>query len=183
MDYLLALPEQLDRHSGTNYSHTVYDILQKYKVCKENLGWFVTDNAYANDACNEALGEIYGFDKSFKRVRCAAHCINLAAQAIMYGTDKESFENAEKHVPEEEEFLRMWRREGPLVTLMDIIYSVNTPYLNELLEGYQIEEKKMLPVAGLSSEIHLTLSRSQEYKTKAVPLRAKGKTVPDPTVH
>jgi hypothetical protein len=65
----------------------------------------------------------------------------------MFGKNKEAFENEDANIPEEEEFLEQWRKEGPLGTLCDLINSINTPQLIQLFEQYQVD-KNMPPQKG-----------------------------------
>jgi hypothetical protein len=56
------------------------------------------DNAYNNDAAVKKLGSKYGFVASHRRLRCAAHTINLVGQAVMFGSNKDAFDNEEANI-------------------------------------------------------------------------------------
>jgi hypothetical protein len=133
VDYMLALPAQLGQHSGINYAEVIGNVLDTFKITKERLGYFVTDNASTNDTCLDYLGAKFGFNKAHRHARCACHILNLVAQQFMFGKNKESFENKNTNIPEEE-FLEQWRKKGPLGTLCDLINSINTPQLVQLFE-------------------------------------------------
>jgi len=45
----------------------------------------------------------------------------------MFGKNKEAFKNEDANIPEEEEFLEQWQKEGPLRTLYNLINLINTP--------------------------------------------------------
>ena len=99
VDYLIALPEQISRHSGINYAEVVGNTLDSFNISKERLGYFVTDNASNNDTALDTLAVKYSFIKEHRRTRCACHVLNLVAQSIMWGKDKESFENSDENIP------------------------------------------------------------------------------------
>lgn len=99
VDYLIALPQQLGRHTGINFAEVIGDVLAQFKVTKESLGYFVTDNAGNNDTCLDHLATVFGFNKNHRRIRCAAHTLNLVAQSIMFGKDKEAYENDKQNIP------------------------------------------------------------------------------------
>ena len=63
----------------------------------------------------------------------------------MFGIDKESFENDEENLPEEEIFLNEWR-ESPLGTLCDVLNYIKTLQQYEKLELFQIKANERLPV-------------------------------------
>jgi hypothetical protein len=42
VDYMLALPVQLGQHSGINYAEVIGNVLDTFKITKEQLGYFVT---------------------------------------------------------------------------------------------------------------------------------------------
>jgi hypothetical protein len=56
------------------------------------------DNAYNSDAAIKKLGSKYGFVASHRRLRCSAHTINLVGQAVMFGSNKDAFDNEEANI-------------------------------------------------------------------------------------
>jgi hypothetical protein len=40
----------------------------------------------------QCLGHEYDFDPGERRIRCAAHAINLAVQSMLYGNKRDNFE-------------------------------------------------------------------------------------------
>lgn len=97
VDYLLALPAQLGKRSGFKIAEVLENILARFGVTKQKMGWFITDNAPNNDTAMEHLSKVFSFDKSYKRCRCAAHIINLCAQAILFGKEAKAFENEKEN--------------------------------------------------------------------------------------
>ena len=98
-DYLLGLPILHGKHCGDNIAEVVSKTLQAFSVDKQRVGYFVLDNATNNDTAMAALGDEYGFYAPHRRLRCACHILNLGAQTIIWGRDRESFENKDKNLP------------------------------------------------------------------------------------
>jgi len=127
IDYMLALPAQLGQHSGINYAEVIGNVLNIFKITKERLGYFITDNAHINNTCLDYLAVKFSFNKAYRCTHYACHILNLVTQQLMFGKNKEAFKNKDVNIPEEEEFLEQWRKEGLLGTLYDLINLINTP--------------------------------------------------------
>ncbi|EFQ91228.1 hypothetical protein PTT_11999 [Pyrenophora teres f. teres 0-1] len=56
------------------------------------------NNAYNNDAAIKKLSSKYGFVASHRRLRYTAHTINLVGQAVMFGSNKDAFDNEEANI-------------------------------------------------------------------------------------
>ena len=93
VNYLIALPEQLGRHTRINYAAVIGNILAHFKVTKESLGYFVTNNTGNNNTCLDYLATVFNFRKDNRRIQCAAYTLNLITQLIMFGKDKDAYEN------------------------------------------------------------------------------------------
>ncbi|TKA59147.1 hypothetical protein B0A49_13257 [Cryomyces minteri] len=176
-DFLLALPEQLGQHSGFNYAEVVGSVIARYDISKK-LGFFVTDNASNKDTCLEYLADEFGFDKCQRRLRCTAHIVNLVAQSVLFGKDKESFENADENIPEEEQFLAEWRKEGPPGTLIDILNCIDTPQKHQLFYSYQHEENALLPTPDSKTLDVIKPYYIEKLNRERAACRAKGKRPP-----
>ena len=144
LDYLVSLPELHGKHSGRNIASVVRATLETFKIDEKSLGYFVLDNAANNETVVDVLSEEYNICALYRRLRCTCHIINLAAQTVIWGKDKEAFENANVNVDEEEKFMEEWRKHGPIGVLFDVITSICTPQTRQLLERFQIEEAKRL---------------------------------------
>jgi len=79
VDYMLTLPTQLGQHSGINYAEVISNVLNTFKITKERLGYFITDNAHTNDTCLDYLAVKFSFNKAYRRARCAYYILNLVA--------------------------------------------------------------------------------------------------------
>jgi hypothetical protein len=83
VDYLLGLPELHGAHSGDNIASVVSATMQLFGVDAEKVGYFVLDNAYNNDTAVAALADEYGFEATYRRLRCCCHILNLGAQLVI----------------------------------------------------------------------------------------------------
>ena len=75
---LLSIPSISDSHTGENTAKGIVDIITEFSL-ENRIGYFVLDNAANNDRALEALGSSFGFDPRKRRIRCAAHIVNLVA--------------------------------------------------------------------------------------------------------
>ncbi|KAM4067764.1 hypothetical protein HRG_009843 [Hirsutella rhossiliensis] len=57
----------------------------------DTVGYFTLDNAANNDTCMEDLAFEHGFSPEERRIRCAAHILNLCVRAMLYGSKQENF--------------------------------------------------------------------------------------------
>jgi hypothetical protein len=58
----------------------------------------VLDNVFNNDTAIAALGAKFGFKSKHCRLHCSAHTINLVGQSIIFGSNKDAFNNNNKHL-------------------------------------------------------------------------------------
>ena len=63
VNYLITLPEQLGRYTRINYTAVIGDILAYFKVTKESLSYFITDNTKNNNTCLNYLATVFNFKK------------------------------------------------------------------------------------------------------------------------
>ena len=87
----------------------------------------VLDNASNNDVAVEYLAQLYGFIAAWHRLRCGPHTINLVGQTVMFGKDKDAYENSLLYEKDDEQFMADWRRQGPLGVFLDIVNYISTP--------------------------------------------------------
>ncbi|PNP37194.1 hypothetical protein TGAMA5MH_10911 [Trichoderma gamsii] len=117
---LLSIPSINGSHTGEAIAKGVGEIIKEFGL-EKRVGYFVLDNAGNNNTAVEALGRMFGFSPSKRRLRCTAHIVNLVATQIMYGKDLKAFE-AESDAPRAlQEDLDLWRRKGALGKLRNII--------------------------------------------------------------
>jgi hypothetical protein len=115
-------------------------MLQTFGITKGQLGYFVLDNATNNDKAIEALADEFSFSPRHRRLRCTRHILNLGAQQVVFGKDREAFENSGINLQNEEEFMEEWRQAGPIAVLLDVLVSICTPQAREILDGFQRDE-------------------------------------------
>ena len=76
---MLTLPTQLGQHLGINYAEVISNVLNTFKITKERLGYFITNNAYINDTYLDYLAVKFSFNKTYRRARYAYYILNLVA--------------------------------------------------------------------------------------------------------
>jgi hypothetical protein len=92
-DFVLGLPELYRQHNGVNIAGVVAATLTNLGVNQDSVGYFVLDNAYNNDTAVASLANLYGFQTVERRLRCCCHILNLGAQVIIWGKDRDAYEN------------------------------------------------------------------------------------------
>lgn len=92
-DLPIDLPQVTGAHSGERIASCIDNTLKKFRITASKLGYFMLNNAYNNDAAIKTLGSKYGFVASQRRLRCSAHTINLVGQAVIFGSNKDAFDN------------------------------------------------------------------------------------------
>ena len=122
---LLGLRRLRGPHSGENMAQQVISVLNDFQI-KDNLGYFVLDNATSNDTCVKAILEELRPDLNpqHRRLRCLGHIINLAAKAFVFGTDADAFEmeaDGLRALADEAKELNLWRKKGPVGKLHNVI--------------------------------------------------------------
>ena len=79
MDYILTLPTQLGQHLGINYTEVISNVLNIFKITKERLSYFITNNTHINNTCLNYLAVKFSFNKAYRRAYYAYHILNLVA--------------------------------------------------------------------------------------------------------
>jgi hypothetical protein len=62
----------------------ILPLLQRFSINKDNLGYFVLNNALNNNTTLVELVKTMGFDIKQKRLRCIGHVLNLIAKAYLF---------------------------------------------------------------------------------------------------
>ncbi|KAI0615791.1 hypothetical protein TUN199_12282, partial [Pyrenophora tritici-repentis] len=62
-----------------------------------------------------------------RRLRCGPHTLNLIGQMLLWGEEKESYDNEETERVNEAENMATWRGDGPLGVLLAVINYIKTP--------------------------------------------------------
>lgn len=151
-DLPIALPQLTGSHSGERIAEIIDKTLVAFSIIFGRIGYFVLDNAYSNDTAVAALASKYSFIASQHRLRCGPHTLNLVGQMIIFGFDKDAYENDQDDYKQEATYLREWRQQGPLSVLMDIINYIKTPQQHELFASFQRESNEK---AGLPKQDYL----------------------------
>jgi hypothetical protein len=144
-DLPIDLPQLAGSHMGGAIASTLIKTLEVYGITRNKLGYFVLDNATNNDTAIAALACVYNFDATHQRLRCSPHMLNLISQAIIFGADREAYNNAAEQLTTEELYLQEWRKDGPLGVLIDFINYIKTPQQYELFREFQRAANAELP--------------------------------------
>ena len=98
----------------------IQPLLEHFNINKDNLGFFMLDNAPNNNTILIELGKTIGFEPIQKRLRYIGHIINLIAESYIFGQDMSTFEeNHMKASSGERRKLQRQRRElGKLYNLV-----------------------------------------------------------------
>lgn len=124
---LLSLPFISGQHTGENMAGLILSTIQDFDL-EDKLGYFMMDNATVNDTTLTELSKTIPIDFREQRLRCLGHIINLACQAMLHGTDSDSFEldeaiadiateraagfEASLQIASEQQRLDAWRKKG-----------------------------------------------------------------------
>jgi hypothetical protein len=156
MDLPIALPQLTGAHSGDAMAEVVMAIFKEFNITVGKLGYFVLDNAYNNNTTITIVASKIGFNATERRLACGPHTINLIGQMLLWGKEKESYDNNESEAGNEAENMASWRGDGLLGVLLDIINYVKTPQQYALFEKYQRLAHGELP-ADAPAEKHKVL--------------------------
>ncbi|KAK1912941.1 hypothetical protein P3342_004877 [Pyrenophora teres f. teres] len=127
-DLPIALPQLNGAHTSEAIATAVVATLRAYGITSDTLGYFVLDNASNNDTTIAAVARVFGdFNPTQRRLRCGPYTINLIGQALLFGNNKDAYDNAAKHIDDEEAFIAAWRKHGALGTLLSVITYIKTP--------------------------------------------------------
>ncbi|KAI2483714.1 hypothetical protein Ptr902_06031 [Pyrenophora tritici-repentis] len=144
-DLPIDLPQLAGAHTGEAIAETIIKTLEAYSITREKLGYFVLDNAANNNTAIAAVARAYDFDAAHRRLRCGPHTLNLVGQAIIFGADKEAYDNVAEQLNTEEVCMQEWRIQGPLGVLVDVINYIKTPQQYELFREFQRAANAELP--------------------------------------
>lgn len=137
LDLPIELPQLTGAHTGERLAEVINLTLTSYGITPLKLGYFVLDNAHNNDTAIAALSRLNSFIPSHRRLRCGPHTLNLIGQMMIFGKDKDAYNNAAEELKDEEKFLQDWRKDGPLGVLIAIISYIKTPQQYDLFSGFQ----------------------------------------------
>ncbi|KAI1675945.1 hypothetical protein L13192_02692 [Pyrenophora tritici-repentis] len=147
-DLPIALPQLNGAHTGEAIATAVVATLKAYRITSDTLGYFVLDNASNNDTTIAAVArEFNDFNPTQRRLRCGPHTINLIGQALLFGKDKDAYNNDAEQV-EEEALMQQWRKNGALGTLLVVINYIKTPQQHQLFADCLLASNNDLPASA-----------------------------------
>ncbi|KAG9375611.1 hypothetical protein A1F94_013821 [Pyrenophora tritici-repentis] len=143
-DLPIALPQLTGAHTGEAMAEVVMAIFKQFEITVGKLGYFVLDNAHNNNTTINTLALPMGFSATERRLRCGPHTLNLIGQMLLWGEEKESYDNEETERVNEAENMATWRGDGPLGVLLAVINYIKTPQqdqpVNAPTEQHKIKE-------------------------------------------
>ncbi|KAI1513817.1 hypothetical protein Ptr86124_007719 [Pyrenophora tritici-repentis] len=92
-DLPIALPQLTGAHTGEAMAEVVMAIFKQFEITVGKLGYFVLDNAHNNNTTINTLALQMGFSATERRLRCGPHTLNLIGQMLLWGEEKESYDN------------------------------------------------------------------------------------------
>lgn len=87
------MPQVTSAYLGKRIANYIESTLRKFSIAASKLDYFILNNAYNNDAV-KTLGSKYSFIASQRRLRYSAYTINLVGQAVIFGSNKDAFNNS-----------------------------------------------------------------------------------------
>ncbi|KAI0569801.1 hypothetical protein Alg130_11492, partial [Pyrenophora tritici-repentis] len=79
-----------------------------------------------------------------------SHSSKAMAKALLWGKNSSAYNNDASELPDEDKFMRGWRREGPLGVLLDIITHIKTPQQYAQFARFQQLAHRELPADALA---------------------------------
>lgn len=151
---LIAMRSIEGPHTGANQAQVIAEVIEDYEI-RDQLGYFVTDNAGNNDTAIDSLCDSLGLEAESRRLRCLGHIINLAVKAFLYGKNAESFEvemsDLDLKKLEQKHYLELlatWRKKGPVGKLHNIVIWIRrTPQRRQTFRN--IEMKEGIPLSSM----------------------------------
>jgi hypothetical protein len=135
-DLPIALPQLTGAYTGERIAEVVAKTLKTFNI-SSNLGYFVLDNAYANDTAITKLGKLYDFKPCHRCLRCGPHTLNIVSQMLIFGYNACAYNNDTDEHKIETAYLRNCRQNGPLGVLIDILNYIKTPQQHDLFADFQ----------------------------------------------
>src|SRR6266567_664482 len=97
----------------------INNIFNIFKIIKERLSYFVTDNTYINNIYLDYLAVKFSFNKAYRHTYYIYYILNLVAQQRIFNKNKEAFKNKDVNILEKKESLKQYQKER----LLKILYN------------------------------------------------------------
>lgn len=175
---LIALRHLRGSHSGENMSSLLIEIIREFGF-EDRLGYFVTDNAESNDVCidfilKELMPDLSSNQRSYRRLRCWGHILNLCANAYLWGNDPESFEAevlVNSVLAREQAELLSWRKKGPVGKLHNLVVFIRrSPQRRETWQELQSANESDCQLLQDNStrwnSVYLMIKRALKFKDR-----------------
>ena len=127
---LLGLHYLRGPHSGENITEAILQVIREYRLTGNHIGWFILNNASSNDTYVAEILKALGINDTIKyyRLHYLGHILNLATKAFLFSSDIKSFKDKLKTNEEEKKQQEIWRKQGPISKLHNVImYIYSSP--------------------------------------------------------
>lgn len=150
---LLAMRRMKAKHDAEQMSKEIIDVVLDYEI-GQRLGAFQSDNPTFND--NTVREILLVLDPTYqywqdRRARCVGHVINLAAKALIFGTDVDAFifkiageakARRKRRVEMVQKAQEVWRSKGAIGKLHNLVKAIRYgPQRTEYFKKIRIGDK------------------------------------------
>ena len=124
---LLGLRYLRGPHSGENITEAILQVIHKYGLTGNHIGWFILNNVSLNNTYVAEILKALGINDTIKyyRLHYLGHILNLATKAFLFGSDIKSFKDELKINEEKKKQQEIWRKRGPIGKLHNVIMYIH----------------------------------------------------------
>jgi hypothetical protein len=133
----ITLPQLAGAHSGEAMADVVMSIFKEFKITAGKLSCFVLNTAYNNNTTIATIASKIGLNTTERCLRCGPQTLNLIGQMLLWGEEKESYNNDESKRVNKAENMAVWRTNEPLDVLLAVINYIKTPQQYALFKKFQ----------------------------------------------
>jgi len=157
---LLGLRKLQGPLSGANQAGCIWQVATELGIAQK-LGYFTTKNTSANNKALEYIAEQSDhigvtFDPISRRIQCFGQILDEIGKALLWGESPEAITedpDSDDGSQDQIEYLRAWRRKGPLGRLHNCIRHILTsPQTSELFQQnagrHNLEGASLLLISG-----------------------------------
>ena len=113
-----GLPELYGAHTGNNIASVEAATLRAFGVDEQRVRVFCTRQRLQRRYRSNLLAGEFGFGTAQRRLRCCCHILNLGAQVVIWGKDREAFGNEGSNLDDEEPRSSPWKSGASLGQLV-----------------------------------------------------------------
>ena len=109
---LLGLHYLRGPHSGENITEAILQVIHKYGLTGNHIGWFILNNVSLNNTYVAEILKALRINNTveYRHLYYLGHILNLTAKAFLFGLDIKSFKDELKINKEEKKQQEIWRK-------------------------------------------------------------------------